>query len=163
MKELGITRDMPIAVVRTPPDYALYHRGEGSFYEILKYLRGKARVILLPRTSAQRYRLSREFPDFYIPSDAIDGPRALYWADFSISGGGTMNRESALLGTPAYSTFQGLKPGVDEYLERKGLLKYIDSPQDINIRRKDRYRTLVQGRKVLDKIVNFILSEIGIV
>ncbi len=161
--QLGISRDRPVAVVRTPPDYALYHRGDGPFYAILKYLRGRASVILLPRTAEQRVRLSREFPEFFIPGDAIDGPRILYWADFSISGGGTMNRESALLGTPAYSTFQGEKPGVDEYLEKLGMLRYISSPEEIEIRRKERYRTLVQGRKVLDQIVGYILEELDVV
>ena len=163
MQELGIGRDKPVAVVRTPPDYALYHQGEGSFYSILKHLEGKAGVILLPRTPSQRERLSREFPEFFIPEDAIDGPRALYWADFSISGGGTMNRESALLGTPAYSTFQGIKPGVDEYLEKIGMLKYVSSPGEIKIQKKKEFRTLVQGRKVLDQIISYILEELNIV
>jgi len=160
MKELGISRNKPIAVVRTPPDYALYHEGEGSFYSILDYLKDRANVILLPRTPTQKERLSREFPQFFIPEDAIDGPRALYWADFSVSGGGTMNRESALLGTPAYSTFQGVKPGVDEYLEKLGLLKYVSTPSDIRVEKKKAFRTLIQGRKVLDQILQFIHEEL---
>ncbi len=161
--QLGIPRDRPVAVVRTPPDYALYHRGEGPFHSILRHLRGRASVILLPRTAEQKVRLSREFPDFFIPEDAIDGPRALYWADFSISGGGTMNRESALLGTPAYSTFQGEKSGVDEYLEKLGMLRYVSSPEEIDIRRKEGHRILVQGKKVLNQVVEYILEELGVV
>ena len=163
ISQLGISRDRPVAVVRTPPDYALYHRGEGPFHSILNYIREKARVILLPRTDRQREWFLSRFPEFYIPEDAIDGPRALYWADFSISGGGTMNRESALLGTPAYSTFQGEKPGVDEYLERMGMLRYVSSPEEIEVRKKEKYRVLVQGRKVLNQIVEFIMEELNVV
>ena len=160
VRELGIERDLPVAVVRTPPDYALYHRKDTLFMETLRYLRDKARVVLLPRTESQKKNLSKQFPQFHIPEEAVDGPRLLYWADFSISGGGTMNRESALLGTPAYSVFSGVKSGVDEYLEAKGLLKYIRRPEDIRVEKKKEFGTLVRGRRVLEQIMDFIMEEL---
>ncbi len=160
IKEMGIERDLPIAAVRTPPDYALYHRKDNLFMDVLRHLSGRARVILLPRTEEQKEKLESEFPHFIIPNVAVDGPRLLYWSDFSISGGGTMNRESALLGTPAYSVFKGVKSGVDEYLERMGLLKYIDKPSDIRVEKKSGFRTFVRGRRVLEQIMDFIFREL---
>ncbi|MBZ0201828.1 MAG: DUF354 domain-containing protein [Ignavibacteria bacterium] len=61
----------------------------------------------------------------------VDGLQLVYSADIVISGGGTMNRESALAGTNTYSIFTGKKPYLDEYLEQMGRLKFISSVEDI--------------------------------
>jgi Uncharacterized protein conserved in archaea len=80
----------------------------------------------------------------------------LYWADFTISAGGTMNRESALLGTPTYSIFKGIKSGVDEYLESLGILKFIKSPKEIKIEKKNIYKKLINKPNVLNEILDII-------
>ena len=64
-------------------------------------------------------------PGFLVPRDPLDGPSLLAAADLSISGGGTMNREAALLGTPAYSIFTGPTGALDEELIRTGRLVAI--------------------------------------
>jgi predicted glycosyltransferase len=50
----------------------------------------------------------------------------------AISGGGTMNREAALLGTPAYSVFTGRMGALDRELIHQGRLTQIESVEDIN-------------------------------
>jgi predicted glycosyltransferase len=61
----------------------------------------------------------------------VDGLQLLYSSDITVSGGGTMNRESALLGTDTYSIFTGKKPFIDEYLFEKKMLNFIDKVEDI--------------------------------
>jgi predicted glycosyltransferase len=58
-----------------------------------------------------------------IPDAAVDGSSLLALADLTIGGGGTMNRESALLGTPTATVFAGALAAVDAELIRRGLLQ----------------------------------------
>ena len=51
---------------------------------------------------------------------AVDGLRAAYASDLLISGGGTMNREAALLGVPVYSIFAGRQGALDREMEAEG-------------------------------------------
>jgi predicted glycosyltransferase len=52
-------------------------------------------------------------------------------ADLAVSGGGTMTREAALLGTPAFSIFTGPVGAVDAELTRRGWLTPIRAPEDV--------------------------------
>ena len=42
-----------------------------------------------------------------------------------------MNREAALLGVPTYSFFTGTLGGVDRELQRRGKMKFVTSPEDV--------------------------------
>lgn len=55
----------------------------------------------------------------------MDGLQLVAAADLVISGGGTMNREAALLGTPVYSIFQGRRALLDEELARRSPFHFI--------------------------------------
>jgi predicted glycosyltransferase len=57
-----------------------------------------------------------------IPERLVDTQSLLALADLTIGAGGTMNRESALLGTPTYSVFAGRLAAVDAELMRMGRL-----------------------------------------
>ena len=84
-----------IAVLRTPPDGALYHRAvRGRFDEILETSLGLEHVttVLLPRDRGKTRRYSR-LPRVVIPPTAIDAPSLIARADLMIGGGGTMTRE----------------------------------------------------------------------
>jgi hypothetical protein len=48
-----------------------------------------------------------------------------------VGGGGTMSREAALLGVPAYSIFSSRRPYVDEHLAGIGKLRFISSEAEI--------------------------------
>src|SRR5262249_14421635 len=69
-------------------------------------------------------------PRFLIPEAPLDGPSLLAAADLAISGGGTMNREAALLGTPAYSIFTGPVGAIDQSLAASGRLELVRTERD---------------------------------
>jgi predicted glycosyltransferase len=49
-----------------------------------------------------------------------------------ISGGGTMNREAALLGVPVYSIFAGRRGALDADMEARGMIRFIHTISDID-------------------------------
>jgi predicted glycosyltransferase len=128
LQELGLSHDRVIAVFRPPPDGALYHRMTNRrFDEILAQARARegVQVVLLPRTSAQRMGHGR---DVIVPERPIDGASLLALADVVVGAGGTMNRESALLGRPTYTVFAGRLAAVDAALIEAGLLHDLQEP-----------------------------------
>jgi predicted glycosyltransferase len=130
--ELGLDRERPIVVVRTPPEVSLYHRFENPLFgKVLERLRG-TQTVVLPRTPAQRAELG----EFIVPEHAIDAQSLVAYADLVISAGGTMNREAVALGTPVFTTFEGKLGAVDEALIREGRLRKLDDPGQIQIERK---------------------------
>ena len=100
-----------------------------SIDEILETSLGLAHVstVLLPRDREQTQRYSR-FPKIVIPQTAIDAPSLIARADLMIGGGGTMTRESALLGVPTYTVFAGALAAVDAELVRRGCLHDLRIP-----------------------------------
>ncbi len=130
--ELGLDRERPIVVVRTPPEVSLYHRFENPLFgKVLDRLRG-TQTVVLPRTPAQRAELG----EFIVPEHAIDAQSLVAYADLVISAGGTMNREAVALGTPVFTTFEGRLGAVDEALLREGRLRKLDDPGQIQLERK---------------------------
>ena len=123
LAELGLDRTRIIAVFRPPPDGALYHRVVNErFHELLNRAveRADVQAVVLPRERAQAHRYAG--PEVTIPATPVDGRSLLAYADVLVGAGGTMNREAALLGTPAYTVFAGRLAGVDAELIRLGLL-----------------------------------------
>jgi predicted glycosyltransferase len=137
LAELGLDRDHPLVVVRTPPEVSLYHRFENPlFRRVLERLAGgEAQTVVLPRTAAQREEIAR-LGDFVIPERAVDAQSLVAYADLVISAGGTMNREAVALGTPVFTTFEGRLGAVDEALLRAGRLRKLDDPGQIEVKRR---------------------------
>jgi predicted glycosyltransferase len=130
LAELGIEPEHVISVLRTPPDGALYHRDlKGRFDELLDAAAGRpdVRTVLLPRDAEQARRYERA-ANVIVPSAPVDGPSLLASADVVIGGGGTMTRESAVLGTPTYTVFAGRLAAVDAELIRLGRLHDLRRP-----------------------------------
>jgi predicted glycosyltransferase len=122
LDELGLDASKPITVVRTPPAVSLYHRFENPlFAAVLDRLRD-VQAVVLPRTQQQRIELAR---DFLVPSQAIDAPSLIAFADLVVSAGGTMNREAVALGTPVWTTFEGRLGAVDERLIADGRMNRL--------------------------------------
>lgn len=155
--EIGISQKDILVVVRPPADFAIYHRFKNPLFEdCLNYLKNsEAKVLMLPRTSEQKESLKEKFPDFIYSHRAVDGPSLIFSADLVLSAGGTMNREAAVLGTPAYTIFAGKIGAVDNYLMEKGLLKKVEKPEDIEIKKKET-KDMVLLKSTLDKVVNII-------
>jgi predicted glycosyltransferase len=120
LASLGLDSDRVSVAMRPSPEGALYHRSDNPRFEaILQHvLTEDAQVVLLPRTAEQAARYRR--PGVVIPERPVDGRALLATVDLTIGAGGTMTRESALLGTPTYTLFAGELAAVDAELIRLG-------------------------------------------
>ena len=118
-----------IVVARPPADFAIYHRFKNVLFDDWFAVAGRdpgVRVIFLPRTGEQRRRaLEMELPSVIVPEQPLDGANLVYHADLVVSAGGTMNREAAILGVPAYSIFAGRTASVDIALAAQGRLRFV--------------------------------------
>jgi uncharacterized protein len=139
--ELGLDRERPIVVVRTPPDVSLYHRFENDlFAEVLDALRVAAaqrgvQPVVLPRVESQRAELVG-VPGFVVPEHAIDAQSLIAYSDLVISAGGTMNREAVALGAPVYTTFEGRPGAVDERLIGEGRMRRLVTAAELDLDRR---------------------------
>src|SRR5207248_7645461 len=60
LRDLGLDRAEPLAVVRTPPEVSLYHRFVNDLFAgVLERLRDGTQAVVLPRTAEQRAPLQR--------------------------------------------------------------------------------------------------------
>jgi predicted glycosyltransferase len=110
---------------RPPPHGAMYHRdGNSQFDELVIRASGRSdtSVLVLPRFPEQRDQYG-SLPRVRVADRTVDGLRTLRGADVFIGAGGTMCREAALLGVPAYTVFAGQIAAVDERLIAAGGLR----------------------------------------
>jgi predicted glycosyltransferase len=139
-ERLGVTPGAPLAVVRTPPAYALYLGGAESALlpRVLRRLAdGGAQTVVLPRTPEQADAVAAlGIEGVHVARRAVDGRSLVALADLLVSAGGTMNREAAVLGTPVWSIFEGRLGAVDELLVHQGRLRLLRDPDDIVVARK---------------------------
>ena len=130
LRQLGIERDRVLVVLRPAPEGALYHRGFNERFDGLleaALATDGVEVVLLPRTNEQAERYGR-LERLRVATSPVDAPSLLACADVSIGAGGTMNRESAILGTPTYTVFAGPLAAVDRELIRSGRLYDLRDP-----------------------------------
>jgi predicted glycosyltransferase len=121
-------------VISRPPANTAYYATETSWQiwrVVTERLAGSqaTRVIVMPRSTEQRNRILKESGErraFELLDHVVDGPRTIMAADLVVGGGGTVNREAAVLGTPVWSVFTGPRPHVDEVLEAEGRLRWIE-------------------------------------
>ncbi|MEW5800016.1 MAG: DUF354 domain-containing protein [Bacteroidota bacterium] len=137
--KIGIENDL-LVFIRPPSMVGNYHdsKSETLLLGIIDhFLDSKNTTILISaRTEHDKHLINRRFSGNnrvkYLEK-VVDGLQLLYAADIAISGGGTMNREAALLGTDTYSIFTGRRPYLDEYLQGQGKLSFIESLKDISL------------------------------
>jgi uncharacterized protein len=131
--ELGLDPGRVTAVLRPPPEVTLYHRGASTdlFAATLARLLATPDVqtVVLPRTAAQRAELAGGAA--IVPEAPVDGPSLVAAADLVVSAGGTMNREAAALGVPAWTTFAARLGAVDRALIADGRLQRLEAPGDL--------------------------------
>ena len=164
---LGILLENILIVVRPHAPEALYHRQFTN--EILDKLlddfaeRKDVKIILLPRKSYQGTALKEKHPqeNIIIPESVLDGSNLLAAADLVISGGGTMNREAAALGVPAYTIFAGHRAAIDEYLFRENRLQKIETIDDLAKIKIEKKKGLNIRREntVRQEVVKYILQK----
>jgi predicted glycosyltransferase len=137
----GVDPAKVLAVVRTPPEVSLYHRhGSPLFAGVLARLGGDESVhaVVLPRTAEQREAIrSLALPSLHVVGHAVDAQSLVALADLVVSAGGTMNREAAAFGTPAYTTFAGRLGSVDAMLIAQGRLRPLATADALDVRKRE--------------------------
>jgi predicted glycosyltransferase len=146
LSHLGLTKNHLIVTVRPPATEAHYHNADGErlFFQVMEFMLANpaVRIVLLPRNDRQLHWLKNQKPRWFsdsrliVPAAAVNGLNLVYHSDFVVSGGGTMNREAAALGVPAYSILRGPLGAVDHWLAQSGRLTLIWSPLDFETRLK---------------------------
>jgi len=177
IEELGIGQDGMVVTVRPPANEAHYYHPDSDvlFFELMSRIcqTPGIRAVLLPRNDHQEQCLRAHHPDWFldgktiVPSGAVDGLNLIWLSDFVVGGGGTMNREAAALGVPAYSIFRGKTGAVDRMLEREGRLTMIRSAEEVwtkiaFVRRDKTHPPDHHPREALHDIVNHIEDIIRI-
>ncbi len=112
LEELGLSKKEKIMVFRPEEEKAAYYRGKKAKYTIIlkSLLDCVDKIVFFPRYKSQVTKIKRSIgksidEHVIIPSEAID-TRSLYmYSALVISGGATMAREAALLGTPSICYF----------------------------------------------------------
>ena len=135
LSKLGISSNDILVVVRPPASEALYHRFENELFDHLLDRLATApdvRVVLLPRGESQReFYETRAQGNLVIPATPLNGANLIAHSDLVISAGGTMNREAAALGIPAFSIYQGQWAALDQELLTEGRLQRISRLEEI--------------------------------
>jgi predicted glycosyltransferase len=161
LERLGLGREdrRVLVVVRTPPDIALYHRTTNELFpRMLDALGGNEEVVVvvLPRTPEQGDVVrGLGLPSIIVPEEAVDAQSLIAFSDLVVSAGGTMNREAVALGVPVYTTFGGRLGGVDDELIRKGRLRRLTDPSELELvkRQEDAGRVRRDPRLMLDLLL----------
>src|SRR5581483_3614081 len=138
---LGLTEQNLIVTIRPPAEEAHYHNPESeALLGAVMRLMGNTpatKMIMLPRNQKQEKSIRRLWPELFatnkavIPEHAVDGLNLIWHSDLVVSGGGTMNRETAALGVPVYSIFRGKIGAVDRYLASNNRLTLLESVKDV--------------------------------
>jgi predicted glycosyltransferase len=134
---LGLDQERVLVAVRTPSDYALYHRNPSPLFPGLLERLGRdetVQAVVLARTPDQRAAVAaRGLPSLFVPEHAVDAQSLIAFSDLVVSAGGTMNREAAALGVPVYTTFGGRIGAVDEKLLDEGRLRRLADPGELEL------------------------------
>jgi predicted glycosyltransferase len=159
---------LPKVLFRPPAEDSHYYRDESGNLALatLEHLARSrdAMVIYSPRYARQVEYLSR-FSWSHEPvvlDRAVPFLELLKGVDAVISGGGTMLREAAYLGVPAYTIFRGAPGAVDRHLEALGRLHVIARPEDLrglSFAKDARLPVLEPKPRVLAELVQTILER----
>jgi predicted glycosyltransferase len=128
----------PHVLFRPPAEESHYYRSESRdlALELLQFLATQgARIVFSPRHSGQLGYLdevSTWQAEPIVLRDPVPFVALLKGVDAVVSAGGTMLREAAYLGVPAYSIFRGNIGAVDRYLASIHRLTVVASPADFS-------------------------------
>ena len=115
LSSLNIDTKKPIIVLRGEPILAAYNKGVSITEQLIANIKRDV-------PDAQVIHINRVGEDNQNNHEIFDARSLSYYADIVISGGGTMTREAALLGTRAISFFN-TPLAVDKYLMKKNLVE----------------------------------------
>jgi predicted glycosyltransferase len=167
---LPIADDRLVRVlVRPAAEESHYYREESGYMtlDLLERLAGEDRAVVVfsPRYPRQAEYLERfEWRNKPLVLDrAVPFVSLLKAVDVVVSSGGTMLREAAYLGVPAYSTFQGDVGAVDRHLESLGRLHLISSRADfdrISLSKATPLAPLETNPRLVDDIAERVIAAV---
>ncbi|MBK8466045.1 MAG: DUF354 domain-containing protein [Chloracidobacterium sp.] len=159
-----------VVVLRPPASTANYHSSKSDqiFFELLRHLVTSLEVFtfVIPRTADQGETIRQfvmeinSWASCMILDKAVGGLDLIYSADLLISGGGTMNREAALLGVPVYSIFAGRQGALDRQMEAEGLITFIRDARDLSKLRLE-HRDRQKPNALTDRVEAFVIEAIN--
>ena len=153
---------------RPPAEQSHYYKRDSTVLALalLEYLarRDDVVVVFAPRYSSQtaylrRYVWKNEPIDLRRPVPFLQLLKAV---DAVVSSGGTMVREAAYLGIPAYSILRSHLGSVDRYLESIGRLGLVAAPGDferMTLRRGLRRPPMRRKPELLQELVQSMLER----
>jgi predicted glycosyltransferase len=164
--------DRVIVVVRPPAPTANYHskQSDALLEAVLSNQLGRSDVftVIVPRTVQQGNEIQETIHTSYcgaknylILDNAVNGLDLAFASDLLISGGGTMNREAALLGVPVYSIFAGRQGALDAQMEAEGLITFIRDEEDVEkivFRRRD--SSMPFSNSLTDRVERFVIEQL---
>jgi len=147
LTELGLSREDLIVTIRPPATEAHYHNPESEklFVAVVEFLvqNPNVKIVILPRNEIKQTDWIKKMwaelceTGVIIVSDhVVNGLDLIWFSDFVVSGGGTMNREAAAMGVPVYSIFRGKIGAVDQYLSENGRLTLLENVEDVKTKVK---------------------------
>jgi predicted glycosyltransferase len=154
---------------RPPAEESHYYReASGSLSrDLLAYLsaREDAVVVFSPRQPRQAHVLAelswRNEP--VVLRESVPFVSLLKGVDVVVSSGGTMVREAAYLGVPAYSIFQSELGGVDRHLASLGRLHLVGSTQEfgrIRLAKAGGLDVLRSNPQLLEELTAAVLARL---
>jgi len=165
----GGSRDGRVRVlVRPPAEESHYYRERSRtlYLEALRHLaaREEAVIVLAPRSARQRVDLDGLAPAN--PPIVLTRPvpfvSLLRAVDLVLCSGGTMLREAAYLGIPAYSLFASDLGAVDRHLAAIGRAVLLSSEQElprIRLERTTAFSPLAENPGLADELAELLLQN----
>ncbi len=133
---LNIDQNKILIVIRPEATMAHYQSNKNDIiFELIEFLDNHEKqpiIIVLPRVKEQKEEYqAKKFKNVIIPEKVINGIDLVCSVDLVIGGGGTVNREAAAVGTPAYTIYTGGEFGaVDRMLISSGRMIKIEKKED---------------------------------
>jgi uncharacterized protein len=164
----GVDDGLVRVLVRPPTEESHYYRSASRELTLatLRYLSTRSDVVVLlsPRHPWQARDLERY--DWRHEPIVLERPvpfvSLLKAVDVVVACGGTMLREAAYLGVPAYSIFQGEIGQVDRHLEQTGRIELLRSPADfarLRLRRRVEPLAAASRPELVDELVDVMLAR----
>jgi predicted glycosyltransferase len=165
--DIGSVADRAVRVLFRPPSETSHYYREASTAmartALERLATAEALVVFSPREPSQ-VALLEGLPWKHQPvtlSRSIPFVSLLKSVDAVVCSGGTMLREAAYLGIPAYSILQSEIGAVDRWLENIGRAKLIARPEDvcsIELRRRGPISRLDSNTDLLDQIAATVVA-----
>jgi len=163
----GVRPESVIVLVRPPAEKSHYYdeRSRALGLALLEHLasRPEATLVYAPRYPEQVGDLARfEWRNEpVVLRESVPFVSLLKAVDLVVCSGGTILREAAYLGIPAYSIFQSRIGGVDRHLEGIGRVTLISAPDELDriiLRKREGLDRLESNPALLDEIVQLVES-----